>query len=460
MSKATVRARHGSYLFQRPGSSKWYVRLRSPDKTIVKSLGTADKAQAEITALLGFKLDDGTTFSITAHKAALLAARPKIEQSWRREFEPGLHTGPDGSTIAADERELRYYNHNGALLRTVPNGGPAFGIVGGPVTVPALAGAVIEADFGAGRAERTKAPTKNSDDALFQTYLDHGGRKKKGIHGRFRDEAESVWALFKRLTDNKPLKDCDRNDGRKLVAHFQAEGLKSATIQKKITWLNAAVNHAIDEGKLKFNPFSSIAPDWDDELERRPLNDADMKACKSKLATLDKEDQLLFRILATTGMRISEAFEIGTRTEWAGENVVGEGVENGIRFCVVGHKTNASKRRVPFPRDVLPYLPKRITGPLLDAKAANRFTRHTIERLAAAASKRLNRFLRSVGIEDPSKVVHSMRHRAKDRLRAVECPKDTQFWLLGHDDPKSEGDNYGDGPPVSVLKPWANKIGF
>ena len=128
---------------------------------------------------------------------------------------------------------------------------------------------------------------KNSDDKLFETYLDRGGKKKTGVHGHFRREAENTWTSFKRLTNNKPLKDRTRDDGRKLVAHFQAEGLKSATIQKKITWLNAACNLAISEGRLySINPFSSIAPAADDESERLPLDDADMKKCKRNLDKL------------------------------------------------------------------------------------------------------------------------------------------------------------------------------
>ena len=39
--------------------------------------------------------------------------------------------------------------------------------------------------------------------------------------------------LFKTLTNNKPLKNCDRDDGRKLVAHFESKGLKSATIERR-----------------------------------------------------------------------------------------------------------------------------------------------------------------------------------------------------------------------------------
>ena len=39
MFNATARARHGSYIFQRPSSVNWYIKLRSPGgKRIEKSL--------------------------------------------------------------------------------------------------------------------------------------------------------------------------------------------------------------------------------------------------------------------------------------------------------------------------------------------------------------------------------------------------------------------------------------
>ena len=119
-----------------------------------------------------------------------------------------------------------------------------------------------------------------------------------------------MWALYKQLTDSKPLKDATRDDGRKIVQHFESQGLRSATIQKKITWLNAATNLAIKEGHLTFNPFSSIVPKRDDKLMRLPLSEADIKTVKRNFGQLDKHDQLLFRVLAATGMRLSEAFEI------------------------------------------------------------------------------------------------------------------------------------------------------
>ena len=112
---------------------------------------------------------------------------------------------------------------------------------------------------------------------------------------------------------------------------------------------------------------------------------------------------MLVRLLASTGMRLSEAFEID-----------GEEKERGVRYVIVGKKTEQSLRRVPLPAAVLPYLPKSIKGPLFDrSKNADP---------SDAASKRLNRFLDDCGIVDKRKVVHSFRHRAQDRLRAAELP--------------------------------------
>jgi hypothetical protein len=76
-----------------------------------------------------------------------------------------------------------------------------------------------------------------------------------------------------------------------------------------------------------------------------------------------------------------------------------------------------------------------------------------------AASKRLNRFLDDCGITDPRKVVHSLRHRAQDRLRAAGCPEDVRWALLGHEE-KTVAAGYGEGFPVPMLKKWIDKIGF
>jgi site-specific recombinase XerD len=140
------------------------------------------------------------------------------------------------------------------------------------------------------------------------------------------------------LTDSKRLKDSTRDDGRKLVTYFEGQGLKSASIKKKIGWLTSAVNLAISEGRLAFNPFSSIIPRKKDAEKRLPLDDADIEIIKARLDGLSDSDQVLLRLLGCTGMRLSEAFEIA-----------GEKIEQDVRYIIIGSKTPQSLRRVPLP---------------------------------------------------------------------------------------------------------------
>lgn len=433
-------------MFKRVGSDNWRVRIRNAEgRRVVESLGTADAQQAVILALP----------KIAEHKARLLAARPRLEASWAHRLEPGReHAAPDGiGKIVATDRELIHIGGNGGIVKIEPNGGPANRLINWPM------GAVIVGDtptrprltelrqmykgatiINLASLERPAVAAKSADDAILETYLKHAN-----VTGYYEREARATWALFKTLCD-KPLKDASRDDGRKLVAHFESQELKSATITKKIGWLTAAVNLAIKEGKLKFNPFSGVVPQRDDAERRLPLSDADIAQAKNKLAKLDATDQLLFRVLATTGMRLSEAFQID-----------GEGIEGGVRFVIVGKKTDQSLRRVPLPAHLLPHLPAKIKGQLFPVTAG------TLKRTSDAASKRLMRFLRDnkegCGIADSRKVIHSLRHRAKDRSRAAGCPLNVQYELFGHEE-KTIAAGYGVGSPVPLLKKWIDKIGF
>ena len=203
----------------------------------------------------------------------------------------------------------------------------------------------------------------------------------------------------------------------------------------KVAQLCAAVNFAIAEGKLRFNPFSGIASKGKDATRRLKFTDDDMKLIRDNLDSLPTADQLLVWVLATTGMRLGEAFQIK-----------GEFIERGIRYVEIGTKTEPSWRRVPLPSEFLECLPVTIKGRLFSGSAHN-------------ASTRLNRWLREIGITDPAKTVHSFRHRAQDRLRAAECGEDIRHAVLGHEE-KSVAAGYGEGFPVTVLKRWIDRIGF
>jgi integrase len=414
--------RRTDYLFLRPGSRNWHLKLQSPTGRVERSLGTPDRVQAEILALP----------MIAEHKIKLLEARPRLETTWQHKYEPGReHIGPDGERIIAADGELIHLDSEGRIIRRSPNGGPAYQLVGRQkLTLRSLVEAFTGDQSPFNDEVRPRRQERTADDSIVETYLKHAN-----IGGHCERETRAVWALYKQLTDGKPLKDATRDDGRKVVQHFESQGLRSATIQKKITWLNAAVNLAIKESKLTFNPFSGIVPKRDDKQKRLPLSEADIKNAKRELGRLDENDQLLFRLLAATGMRLSEAFEIDSELK-----------ERGCRYVIIGKKTPQSHRRVPLPAAVLPYLPKVIKGPLFEGGTP-------------AASKRLNKFIRRVGIDDKGKVLHSLRHRAQDRLRAAGCPVDYRWALLGHEE-ETVAEGYGLGFPVPMLKRWIDRIGF
>ena len=139
--------RRADYLFLRPGSRNWHIKLQSPTGRIERSLRTSDRVQAEILALP----------MIAEHKAKLLEARLRLETTWHHKYEPGReHVGPDGERIIATDRELLYLNHNGAITKTAPNGATAFQLVGRQkLTLRSLAEA-----FTGSAPESPPAPTR------------------------------------------------------------------------------------------------------------------------------------------------------------------------------------------------------------------------------------------------------------------------------------------------------------
>ncbi len=411
------------YLFQRPDSKYWQLKLQSPDGRREISLRTTDKAEAEIRAMP----------FIREHKQKLLANKPTLAPVHIHELEPNReHPGADGGRIVATDRELIYIDRSGAVFKTAPNGRTGFAFTGRPLTLAGLARATLEADFGDGPARPTVA-TKGDDDKIIDTYIGHA---KLAPHQE--REVRAMWQLFRELCPGVKLKDATRDHGRRLAGHLKEKGNKSATIEKKISWLNAAVNFAIKEGTLKFNPFASVVPKSKDALRRLPFSANDMRIIRDNLDKLTPSDQLLIRTLACTGMRLGECFKIE-----------GEARERGIRYVTIWDaKTDQSVRRVPLPAALLPHLPATIKGQLFPGDHTHR------------ASMRLMRWLRDVcGIEDDAKVLHSFRHRAQDRLRAAECPADIRHAILGHED-KSVAEGYGEGFAVIVLKKWIDRIGF
>lgn len=423
------------YLFKRSGSDNWYVRLQPPGQKLVeRSLGTSDLKAAELAA----------TDVIKQHKAFMYQRRQArvarvVHGPWIHEHPPGLHTLPEGGHVLATETALTFTDSEGKITGTKPNGGPAIYLTGAPLSAAQtfkVLGDAWDGKIGEGpvETERPKLVTVkgSGDDALLETYIVQAGLSKTR-----ETQARDMWRVFRTVVD-KPLSKCDRSDGRKIVAHLETErSLKSTTLRRYMVPLIATVNLAIKDGKhTGINPFIDCVPNKEDAERRLPFDNKDLKLMRAKLHSLDENDQLLVRFLACTGVRRGEAFQIDS-----------EQVERGCRFVVIGSKTEQSLRRVPLPADVLPFLPKKITGPLFTGRRDN-------------AIKRVGKWMRDIGIDVAHKApAHSFRHRAQDRLRAAGCPTDVRWELLGHER-RTVAAGYGVGSPVPLLKKWLDRVGF
>jgi hypothetical protein len=115
--------RRGDYLYQRKGSANWWLRLQIPPelqemlgaKKIEKSVGTSDRAQAEIKA----------ANDIVLHKMRLVWLRAKkagrASELVQREYEPGEHTLSDGNRIFATEDTIHILGPDGKIIDRRPN---------------------------------------------------------------------------------------------------------------------------------------------------------------------------------------------------------------------------------------------------------------------------------------------------------------------------------------------------
>ncbi|HEV2603569.1 MAG TPA: hypothetical protein VGU24_07920 [Microvirga sp.] len=424
------------------------MQKKAGQRKVQLSLATTDRETAEIKAA---PLITAHRQLLFAHRIAIRHAREvkastmseeQFEESFLRmlrkagarivrQSEPGIIRNPDGTQTFATEDLVFSLSADGK-----PNGSPVPNERIFKIPLSVLPHGEAKA-FSETEKRVNRALKKNSDEQILEAWI-----AQRNINPRMADEARKVLGTFRTVSGGKSFANATRDDGRELANHYFKQGLKSGTVIKKVGFLNWAVNIAIEDGKLKHNPFSKVVADKKDAEKPLPLDDEDMALIRKHIDRLNGQDALWLRLLALTGMRLSEPLGIDAEFN-----------ESGIRYVIigrVGRKTEQSCRRVPLPDILLPLRPVRITGPLLAYNQANP---------AQAASKRLNRFLDDVGITSPCKVVHSLRHRAKDRLRAASCPEDIQEEILGHEE-ETVSRGYGKGYPMTVLKPWVEKIGW
>lgn len=388
----------------------------------MKSLKTKDKAEAE-------QIVKDQRLDIT-HKRRLMAVKWSLTggldtNNWQRRWFPkdGLYQIEERQVMASGDK-LMFLRKDGTIWKTfdnkyLPTLGTILHLAVGMDQTPPDVSVYYRKHF-----SKKAIDASDFNKQIFNAWL----QKSKPSENLVRD-AKTVLNAYTAKFPNLKFKDCTKAQARQFLQDYMDLGLASATIQKKIGFLKAAINVAIQDETMTTNPFSNLMKKAKTENPRLPFSDDDMKIMLEKAPTeLTPEDLILFTLLHKTGMRMDEAYSIETTD-----------IEEGIRYAVVGRKTLSSKRRVPFP-DECPD----INGPYISGGSA-------------AASKRINRFINACGITDTAKVAHSFRHRAQDRLRILGAPDAVRHQLLGHSD-VTVGDSYGLGFPVRILKPYIDQI--
>lgn len=451
--------RPGKYIFLPRNSSIWHIRFQYPatdgDSRGSKkewSLRTRDKSIAIEKSLPHIR--EHLIYLRELREADNPEAEKRPVVAVRRKYAPGKHVLDDGTFIMATEEKYMYSTADGQVREEVNQVEIVFpgpGITRAEYEARLVSDTLYEEDEETGEEIEVDCPDWRDQPVLRpklgnerhdpdMVFLENWVKHQR-VTKHIEREARITYELFKRITNNKRFEKAGYDDGKKLVDELFAAGNKWPTVRKKVGHLRAIVNVAVKHQKFRgMNPFAHVMPKkrHGDIKKRLGLDDEDMALVRQVGPKFFSEREwLLWVLLATTGMRISEAVSIDR-----------EYIEGGIRYIKIEDgKTESSIRSVPLPDAVLTLLPARIRGPLFPGETA------------AMLSKRMNRRLNAIGIEDERKVIHSLRHRAKTKLRArPEIKTKFELMLLGHER-KTVADKYGDRAPMAILKPMIETIG-
>ncbi len=267
------------------------------------------------------------------------------------------------------------------------------------------------------------------------------GQDVQGTHSltRIRKHMEAATGV---PFDKMPLDSLTRQHARdtrdyllRLRKGLKPDGarLSPASVKRALVILSALVNYALEEFDLTDtcrNPFRSLPlnAESDAAIERRDaLPDDVVDTMRGKLSG---ELRVLWRVLAGTGCRVAEV---------TGLRMQDIRVDDEIPHIIIQHhegrrlKTASSVRSVPLIGDALAAVREAVA--LADDPDGSRklpvFPRYARPRGADAASAILMRHLRGI-TTDKRHVVHSLRHRMKDKMRLADIPKDVQDLVLGH----------------------------
>jgi integrase len=276
--------------------------------------------------------------------------------------------------------------------------------------------------------------------------------KGEGKSDTFYRVAERNIAYVSDIIGDKDLNEYSSTDGAIFRDAMIARGLAISSVKRIFSSVRSILNLIIREHGLQVtNPFSSTYMPEGTGLKKRPaISIESIREVQNLCRSLDDDLRWLIALVSDTGMRLGEACGLRVNDIVLDDPIPHLHIRpNSAR----GLKTNSSTRVIPLVGEALWGAQQAISA----SKTEYLFPRYTKKEKANAnsASATLNKWLRK---HTPKGcVIHSFRHSMRDRLRAIECPRDIVDqiggWSVG-----SIGEGYGIGYPLSVLSKWMNGI--
>lgn len=319
-------------------------------------------------------------------------------------------------------------------------------------------GAVVETEDVAPEHAAWTLPARRPGGDSFEALLEHWIRA-------IPDRREKTVAAFRSTTEEFAIHVHNRAPStitRADLISFRdrmrdVDELHPNTVEKKLTFLNAIFQRAVDDGLLPANPAARIKvpkPKVEDSPPRLPYDRDDLTkifACqlyakRHRPRGCGGEAAVWLPLLAAyTGARLEELGQLhvedvkrDAKLGWYMEI----GLAKGRRV-----KTKSSRRRVPVHRELIKAGFLRYRDTLLLANQPRLFPDLKVDckgDLTGNWSKWWGRYARRyISISDSSKVFHSFRHSFVECFRAVQAgDEEIRHALTGHVF-KGEGRKYG-----------------
>lgn len=312
-------------------------------------------------------------------------------------------------------------------------------------------GKLTEVDRLAIHALKKPLPTFLSEilDIYFENHPEG-----KGNDPDFKCKAKRDWDRFVELVGDCPAEQLTRDMARQYVESREADGKKSATVQRELNNLRAIVAVAILEDEIKVsNPFERIRPTKKDDAKKRlSYTFEELALIRDKCLHINDDIRHLILIEMYTGARIGEI--VGLRKQDC------KFVQKIPCIQIAPYdkrtlKTSNSSRVIPLIPEAQEIVLRAINLSDTDALFP-RYNNLINKPKADSASTYASKWLKDLTQTD--KTTHTFRHTMRDMFRNADITKDLQDEIHGGAK-QNIADTYGEGSSVkrkmaALKKAW------